>query len=144
MEGNEIHMKLITKITSPKIMEDDFMIKSIEIQNRIGTGNFGSVFVGKMGLTPVAVKKLNTVDSKTLLEEAKILYLLRSPYIVQFLGLYKKGEEWNLVTEYLPKGSLENFLLKKTRPLDMLMNMLITGAQGMEYLASKKIIHRGK
>jgi serine/threonine protein kinase len=136
-DQNDVQLKLIQKILpsssgSNIIGADDFTSNTIEILERIGSGNFGSVFRGKMGMTPVAVKKLNSFDTFTLLEEAKMLYLLRSPFIVQFLGVFEKGDEWFLITEFLPKGSLEQFLLKKNRTIDTLLSMLITGGLTLE------------
>jgi serine/threonine protein kinase len=145
-DTSDVQLKLVQKfavVSGSKIVDNDLIIQHVDILDRIGSGNFGSVFRGKMGMTLVAVKQLNSFESSTLLEEAKMLYLLRSPFIVQFLGIFRQKEEWYLVTEYLPKGSLEHFLLKKDRQLDTLLSMLVTGAQGLDYLASKRIIHRG-
>ncbi|XP_051117244.1 integrin-linked protein kinase 1-like [Andrographis paniculata] len=84
-------------------------------------------------------KMVLTAKDNTLLKE------LRHPNILQFLGSIVHGKEMILITEYLPKGNLDDILAKKGRlePLTCLRYALDI-ARGMNYLHKHKprpIVH---
>jgi len=62
--------------------------------------------------------------------------------ILLFLGICRIDNVHYLCSEYLPIGNLVDFLQQKPIPPDSLIEMALTGAEGMIYLSSKGIIHR--
>ncbi|KAM5587891.1 integrin-linked protein kinase 1-like [Rosa sericea] len=64
-----------------------------------------------------------------------LLRELRHPNILQFLGSIVQQEEMVLITEYLPKGNLEDILTQRTR-LDVptALRYALDIARGMNYL----------
>ncbi|XP_044467233.1 integrin-linked protein kinase 1-like isoform X2 [Mangifera indica] len=74
-----------------------------------------------------------------------LLQELRHPNILQFLGSIVCGEEIILITEYMPKGSLEYILSKKVRlELHIALRYALDIARGMNYLHEHKpsaIVH---
>lgn len=84
-------------------------------------------------------KMVLTAKDNTLLRE------LRHPNILQFLGSIVQGEEMILITEYLPKGNLDDILGRKVR-LDpaICLRYALDIARGMNYLHQHKrcpIVH---
>ncbi|KAG5623675.1 hypothetical protein H5410_008893 [Solanum commersonii] len=72
-----------------------------------------------------------------------LLRELRHPNILQFLGSIVHGDEMILITEYLPKGNLQDILRKRLDPPTALRYALDI-ARGMNYLHRHKplpIVH---
>lgn len=85
------------------------------------------------------VKMILSAKDNALLRE------LRHPNILQFLGSIVHGEEMILITEYLPKGNLDDILTKKVRlDLPTALRFALDIARGMNYLHMHKpdpIVH---
>ncbi|XVF05509.1 hypothetical protein REPUB_Repub05bG0178300 [Reevesia pubescens] len=82
---------------------------------KIGKGGHGVVYKGEMLGRTVAIKKLyphNMQGRSEFQQEAQVLSKLQHPHLVTLLGVCP--EAWSLVYEYLPKGSLQDRLFKKT------------------------------
>ncbi|KAK9954840.1 hypothetical protein ABG768_014760 [Culter alburnus] len=121
----------------------------------LGKGNFGSV--EKCRYDPlqdntgevVAVKKLQHSTAEHLRDferEIEILRSLQHENIVRYKGVcYSAGRKnLRLVMEYLPFGSLRDYLSKNKERFDH-MKLLLYASQickGMDYLASKRYVHR--
>ncbi|KAF3638904.1 putative cyclic phosphodiesterase-like [Capsicum annuum] len=78
-------------------------------------------------------------------DELALLQKIRHPNVVQFLGAVTQSSPMMIVTEYLPKGDLREYLnrkrvLRPTKALRFAMDI----ARGMNYLHEHKeaIIHR--
>lgn len=93
----------------------------------------------------VALKSLkDPQDLSQFQQEAKLLQSLSFPFVVQYLGIYIQPETNDvfLVMEYMSQGSLNLFLQTHEVNQVDLMTMAVQAAAGMQFLESKKIIHR--
>lgn len=129
----------------------------------LGVGGFGTVFKGwvdEKTLTPtkigtgmvVAIKKLNSESMQGLEEwqaEVNFLGRLSHPNLVKLLGYCWEDKELLLVYEFMPKGSLENHLFRRSTAIEPLswelrLKIAIGAARGLAFLHSseKQIIYR--
>ncbi|KAL6538694.1 hypothetical protein OROGR_012682 [Orobanche gracilis] len=84
--------------------------------------------------------------SKAFRDELALLQKVRHPNVVQFLGAVTQNSPMMIVTEYLPKGDLHEYLKRKgaLKPATAL-RFAMDIARGMNYLHENKpeaIIHR--
>lgn len=118
----------------------------------VGKGAFGEIKIVKWRGTTVAAKTILshlTSDQKIVkefIDELALLSRLRHPNIMQFLGAVTKSQPFIIVTEYLPKGDLHDYLDRKGK-LDALtaVKFALDIAKGMNYLHQHKpdpIVHR--
>lgn len=100
------------------------LLKGIEIKHKLGSGNFGEVYLGLWNSAPVAAKKLRETSGEE--EFRKELYILRlvgispnlhfstmggHPHVVQFLGTFTgEDKQEYMILEYCRLGSLLDFL----------------------------------
>ncbi|KAM8743660.1 tyrosine-protein kinase JAK2a isoform 1-T1 [Acanthopagrus schlegelii] len=122
---------------------------------QLGKGNFGSVEMCRYDPLQdstgevVAVKKLQHSTAEHLRDferEIEILKSLQHENIVKYKGVcYSAGRRnLRLIMEYLPYGSLRDYLIKHKDHFDS-MKLLHYASQickGMDYLAIKRYIHR--
>mmetsp|Transcript_13854 Transcript_13854/g.19241 ORF Transcript_13854/g.19241 Transcript_13854/m.19241 type:complete len:752 (-) Transcript_13854:300-2555(-) len=121
-------------------------ISNIQIQEKLGGGNFGEVFKGIWnGTTPVALKKLKSREQlQEFAQEAKVLLSLNHPNIVRCLGIHtsSSGDQY-IVMEYLSSGSLDNVLRREPNlQIGDLLIMAKHAAAGMLYLEQQHFVHR--
>uniref|UniRef100_A0A8C5HSL5 Tyrosine-protein kinase n=1 Tax=Gouania willdenowi TaxID=441366 RepID=A0A8C5HSL5_GOUWI len=122
---------------------------------QLGKGNFGSVEMCRYDPLQdntgdvVAVKKLQHSTAEHMREferEIEILKSLQHENIVKYKGVcYSAGRKnLRLIMEYLPFGSLRDYLMKNKERIDhkILVHYTSQICKGMEYLASKRYIHR--
>ncbi|KAL3624166.1 Serine/threonine-protein kinase pbl35 [Castilleja foliolosa] len=127
----------------------------------LGEGGFGCVFKGWVnensnvpvkpgtGLT-CAVKTLNhdgLQGHKEWLAEIHYLGELIHPHLVKLIGYCIEDNQRLLVYEYMPRGSLENHLFKRSVPLPWTIRMKIAlnAAKGLAFLheeAERPVIYR--
>ncbi|PON61256.1 Mitogen-activated protein kinase kinase kinase [Parasponia andersonii] len=110
----------------------------------IGVGGFGRVYKGRLQKTNqvVAVKRLHDLGiqgEREFLTEAHILSTLSHPNLVTLIGYCSEGDQRLLVYEYMPLGSLADYLFEHApfkRPLDWNTRLKIAcaAARGVEYL----------
>ncbi|XP_006008816.1 tyrosine-protein kinase JAK2 [Latimeria chalumnae] len=122
---------------------------------QLGKGNFGSVEMCRYDPLQdntgevVAVKKLQHSTAEHLRDferEIEILKSLQHENIVKYKGVcYSAGRRnLRLIMEYLPFGSLRDYLQKNKERLDhkKLLHYASQICKGMEYLGTKRYIHR--
>ncbi|XP_057480788.1 U-box domain-containing protein 33-like [Actinidia eriantha] len=82
---------------------------------KIGHSGYGSVYKGEMMDRTVAIKKLHphTMQRQSeFLQEVQVLGKLQHPHLVTLIGACP--EAWSLVYEYLPNGSLQDRLSRRS------------------------------
>ncbi|XP_056146245.1 tyrosine-protein kinase JAK2-like [Lampris incognitus] len=122
---------------------------------QLGKGNFGSVELCRYDPLQdstgevVAVKKLQHSTAEHLRDferEIEILRSLQHENIVKYKGVcYSAGRRnLRLIMEYLPYGSLRDYLIKNKDLFDSkkLLHYASQICKGMDYLATKRYIHR--
>ncbi|XP_076006940.1 tyrosine-protein kinase JAK2 [Genypterus blacodes] len=122
---------------------------------QLGKGNFGSVEMCRYDPLQdntgevVAVKKLQHSTAEHIRDferEIEILKSLQHENIVKYKGVcYSAGRRnLRLIMEYLPYGSLRDYLMKNKERVDDMKLVHYTSqiCKGMEYLSSKRYIHR--
>ncbi|KAI9123784.1 hypothetical protein K1719_005084 [Acacia pycnantha] len=123
------------------------------IENRIGKGGFGEVYMGVLpDGSKIAVKRLSEYSSQGSIEfknEVLLIAKLQHRNLVALLGFCLKDQEKILVYEYVPNKSLDYFLFgsQKARELNWPERYkIIEGiARGIHYLhedSRLKVIHR--
>lgn len=113
----------------------------------LGKGEFGDVLLGTFKTQKVAVKILKDVSkaAQIFLAEASLMTSLRHRNLVQLLGVVFDGPSIYLVTEFMGKGSLVDYLRSRGRQhvtkKDQI-NFATDTCAGMAYLESKHVVHR--
>ncbi|GCB63523.1 hypothetical protein scyTo_0011633 [Scyliorhinus torazame] len=132
-----------------------FEERHLKFISMLGKGNFGSVELcrydplGDNTGDLVAVKKLQHSTTEHLRDferEIAVVKNLHSEYIVKYKGVcYSVGHRnLRLIMEYLPYGSLRDYLQKNKHRLDHKKLLLYASqiCKGMDYLGSKRYVHR--
>ncbi|XP_075287388.1 tyrosine-protein kinase Fes/Fps isoform X1 [Opisthocomus hoazin] len=123
--------------------------EDVLLGERIGRGNFGEVFSGRLRAdnTPVAVKSCRETLPPELkakfLQEARILKQYNHPNIVRLIGVCTQKQPIYIVMELVQGGDFLSFLRSEGPHLRVkdLIKMTENAAAGMEYLESKHCIH---
>eukprot|EP01122_Echinamoeba_exundans_P010173 TRINITY_DN3748_c0_g2_i2.p1 TRINITY_DN3748_c0_g2~~TRINITY_DN3748_c0_g2_i2.p1 ORF type:complete len:1820 (-),score=295.69 TRINITY_DN3748_c0_g2_i2:39-5498(-) len=121
---------------------------SVERLGKLGEGSFGTVFLGKYKGQYVAIKvlNLNSADGQAVLREAEVMSLITSHRnIVQLFGIVKENDHIDIVMEFAPKGSCEDYVASaKGKKIGeaLLFKWALGIARGMAHLTASKVIHR--
>mmetsp|Transcript_300 Transcript_300/g.970 ORF Transcript_300/g.970 Transcript_300/m.970 type:complete len:698 (-) Transcript_300:277-2370(-) len=121
----------------------------LELGPALGAGGFGVVHVARWHHALCAVKmvsnqKLSDSAIRQMREEVKLHEQLRFPFIVQLLGACTVKPNCCMVME-LASGNLFGLLheeREKLLPLNLRVSMLYDVARGMDYLHSRRVLHR--
>lgn len=119
----------------------------IKISIRLGNGASGEIFLGKWKNENVAIKKIPN-DFVGRHEELSILCTISkiptpSKYIMKFFGYFENDAAQCLVTEYLSKGDMFDYLLTNPNINVLLLHKIsLQVAYGVEYLHANGIYHR--
>ncbi|XP_052196054.1 serine/threonine-protein kinase PBL34-like [Diospyros lotus] len=135
--------------------------RNFRTENLLGEGGFGCVFKGwisESGTTPVrpgmgltvAVKTLNhdgLQGHKEWLAEVNFLGDLLHPNLVKLIGYCIEDDQRLLVYEFMPRGSLENHLFRRSLPLpwSIRIKIALDAAYGLTFLheeAERPVIYR--
>uniref|UniRef100_A0A0D6QT17 Receptor-like serine/threonine-protein kinase n=1 Tax=Araucaria cunninghamii TaxID=56994 RepID=A0A0D6QT17_ARACU len=94
----------------------ELQVATKNFSERLGGGGFGSVFKGTLAdKTQVAVKKLEGLSQgeKQFRMEVSTIGTIQHVNLVRLRGFCSEGSSRLLVYEYMPNGSLNNFLFHK-------------------------------
>ncbi|XP_073995312.1 tyrosine-protein kinase Fer isoform X2 [Rhodnius prolixus] len=120
------------------------------LQDKIGRGNFGDVYKGRLRATDqeVAVKTCRITvaeeHKRKFLQEGRILKQYDHPNIVKLIGICVQKQPIMIVMELVVGGSLLTYLRNNSTVVTtkQLLTMCRDAAAGMRYLESKNCIHR--
>nr|ACJ85685.1 unknown [Medicago truncatula] len=121
----------------------------LKYENKVGSGSFGDLFRGSYCSQDVAIKvlkpeRISTDMLKEFAQEVYIMRKIRHKNVVQFIGACTRPPNLCIVTEFMSRGSLYDFLhrQKGVFKLPSLLKVAIDVSKGMNYLHQNNIIHR--
>jgi serine/threonine protein kinase len=129
-------------------LESENLLRDVKIGKVLGEGQFGKVYKGRHNGQDVAVKQISQTDAGShaeFLQELEMLTTVRSPYIVEFVGVaLLKDDSIGLVMEFCAGGSLDTMLVDSGPELDErgLIQICLHLAKGIEAVHSASILHR--
>ncbi|KAK1423536.1 hypothetical protein QVD17_18842 [Tagetes erecta] len=139
------HVKIPTDGTD--VWEID--AKLLKFENKVASGTFGDLYKGTYCSQDVAIKVLKPerIDADMLREfsqEVFIMRKIRHKNVVQFIGACTEPTKLCIVTEFMARGSIYNFLHKQNGSfkLPLLLKIATDISKGMSYLHQNNIIHR--
>ncbi|XP_076880175.1 megakaryocyte-associated tyrosine-protein kinase [Brachyhypopomus gauderio] len=120
-------------------------LANLTLGESIGMGEFGDVYEGDYMGKKVAVKNIKSdVTAQAFLEETSVMTKLQHTNLVQLLGVILHNGLY-IITEFMAKGNLVNFLRSRGRlaiTTAHLLHYALEVCHGMEYLESKRFVHR--
>lgn len=121
--------------------------KDLDIREQLGKGEFGEVLLGMWNGKRVAVKMLKDSNEamQKFLEEAQLMKSLKHKNLVNLLGVVYNNKHIYLVTEFMSKGNLVDYLRSRGRlhvTRKDQINFAYDTSSGMEFLEKQKVVHR--
>uniref|UniRef100_M0ZJT4 non-specific serine/threonine protein kinase n=1 Tax=Solanum tuberosum TaxID=4113 RepID=M0ZJT4_SOLTU len=157
----EEELKVFSQLRKFTFNDLKLATRNFRPESLLGEGGFGCVFKGwieENGTAPVkpgtgltvAVKTLNhdgLQGHKEWLAEVNFLGDLIHPNLVKLIGYCIEDDQRLLVYEFMPRGSLENHLFRRSLPLPWSIRMKIAlgAAKGLAFLheeAERPVIYR--
>ncbi|CAI8020549.1 Serine/threonine-protein kinase-transforming protein Rmil [Geodia barretti] len=121
--------------------------QDIQIDEKIGSGSFGTVYKGKWH-GPVAIKKLKVTNPteaqlQAFKNEVSVLRKTRHANIILFMG-WTSLPQITIVTQWCEGSTLYRVVHVQEMKLEMhqMIDVAKQTAQGVDYLHAKNIIHR--
>ncbi|XP_063003527.1 tyrosine-protein kinase HCK [Elgaria multicarinata webbii] len=121
---------------------------SLKLEKKLGAGQFGEVWMATYNMhTKVAVKtmKPGSMSVEAFLEEANIMKTLQHDKLVKLNAVVTKEEPIYIITEFMEKGSLLDFLKSDEghkQQLPRLIDFSAQIAEGMAFIEQRNYIHR--
>ncbi|PWN36267.1 kinase-like protein [Meira miltonrushii] len=142
-------------LESLQLVDKEIAFNKLEKLDKIGSGGFKDVYVGKYHITKKTTRKVAIADIRDQLSEMDIKELtllrdLKHENIVRFIGVCIPPVEMRLtpcmiVSELCANGDLYDYIRNvEPPPDDEIFRILLQTARGLEYLhlSSPAIIHR--
>ena len=159
-QKNEDYIKEMNKLGNTEFYSSlnnnslNFFINYNEIKKEktiVGEGGMGEVSLGEWQGKKVALKKIklkfrkkgNNYVLKKFINEINIIASMRHPNILLYMGTAIDNDNYYMITEYLPKGSLYEYLHNKKGFLTDSQKIKIAFqiAIAIQYIHSRKILH---
>ncbi|XP_024914968.1 tyrosine-protein kinase HCK [Cynoglossus semilaevis] len=121
---------------------------SLKLDKKLGAGQFGEVWMATYNKhTKVAVKtmKPGSMSVEAFMAEANLMKTLQHDKLVRLHAVVTKEEPIYIITEYMEKGSLLDFLKSDEGnriQLPKLIDFSAQTAEGMAYIEQRNYIHR--
>ncbi|XAR73720.1 Dual-specificity kinase [Bertholletia excelsa] len=151
-EHSQIHSKsLADYVKIPADGADVWEIDAnlLKFENKVGSGSFGDLYKGTYCSQEVAIKilkpeRVNKDMLKEFAQEVFIMRKIRHKNVVQFIGACTQPPNLCIVTEFMSRGSIYDFLHKQKGvfKLPALLKVALDVSKGMDYLHQNNIIHR--
>ncbi|XP_040370867.1 serine/threonine-protein kinase STY17 isoform X2 [Rosa chinensis] len=123
--------------------------RQLKFENKVGSGSFGDLYRGTYCSQEVAIKvlkpeRVNAEMLRDFSQEVYILRKIRHKNVVQFIGACTQPPNICIVTEFMSRGSVYDFLHKQKGvfKLPSLLKVAIDVSKGMNYLHQNNIVHR--
>uniref|UniRef100_A0A8C3QTN4 Tyrosine-protein kinase n=1 Tax=Cyanoderma ruficeps TaxID=181631 RepID=A0A8C3QTN4_9PASS len=122
--------------------------ESLNLERKLGAGQFGEVWMATYNKhTKVAVKtmKPGSMSVEAFLEEANLMKTLQHDKLVKLHAVVTREEPIFIITEFMEKGSLLDFLKSdegNKLPLPKLIDFSAQIAEGMAFIEKRNYIHR--
>ncbi|XP_023696952.2 tyrosine-protein kinase HCK [Paramormyrops kingsleyae] len=122
--------------------------ESLKMDKKLGAGQFGEVWMATYNKhTKVAVKtmKPGSMSVEAFLAEANLMKTLQHDKLVRLHAVVTKEEPIYIITEFMEKGSLLDFLKSNEGnqvPFPKLIDFSAQIAEGMAYIEKCNYIHR--
>ncbi|CAM0952978.1 unnamed protein product [Alopecurus aequalis] len=159
---SDLEQMLVDETVEPKaltlsLLED--ITGGFSDEQQIGIGGFAVVYKGILGDRAVAVKRLSNdfMDELEFHREVECLMRVKHKNVVRFLGYCanRQGsmESYNgrlvmadvhirlLCFEYIPKGTLDNYIVDAYREWGTCYTIIKGICQGLQYLHENNIVH---
>ncbi|KAG2291023.1 hypothetical protein Bca4012_006966 [Brassica carinata] len=124
-------------------------LQQLKFGHKIASGSYGDLYKGTYCSQEVAIKvlkpeRLDSELEKEFAQEVFIMRKVRHKNVVQFIGACTKPPHLCIVTEFMPGGSVYDYLHKQKGvfKLPALLKVAIDICKGMNYLHQNNIIHR--
>ncbi|KAH0698042.1 hypothetical protein KY290_015856 [Solanum tuberosum] len=150
-QGQTISESVSNYVKIPTDGTDDWEIdlRLLKLENRVASGSSGDLYKGTYCCQEVAIKvlkpeQLNMDILKEFSQEVFIMRKIRHKNVVQFIGACRQPPNLCIVTEFMSRGSIYNFLHKQKGAfkLPTLLKVAADVSKGMNYLHQNNIIHR--
>ncbi|KAH0719583.1 hypothetical protein KY285_015614 [Solanum tuberosum] len=150
-QGQTISESVSNCVKIPTDGTDDWEIdlRLLKLENRVASGSSGDLYKGTYCCQEVAIKalkpeQLNMDILKEFSQEVFIMRKIRHKNVVQFIGACRQPPNLCIVTEFMSRGSIYNFLHKQKGAfkLPTLLKVAADVSKGMNYLHQNNIIHR--
>ena len=125
-------------------------IRNIRTSRLLGTGGFGSVYLGQIGAVEVAVKRLHSntknvaARDESFVAEQRLLRLSH-PNIIRMLASTSDTQPANavMVMEYAGDSTLQGVINESDDPIDICTRIryALNIASGLDYIHSNRIVH---
>ncbi|XP_062507938.1 TGF-beta receptor type-1-like [Corticium candelabrum] len=122
------------------LLEPRTIARQIKLEQRIGAGRFGEVWLGTWRGENIAVKILSSRDEQSWFREAEMYQtvMLRHANILGFIAVDNRDNgTWTqlwMVMDYHPNGSLYDFLCDRSISLREMYRFCVSIANGLSHL----------
>ncbi|KAF2536425.1 hypothetical protein F2Q68_00018927 [Brassica cretica] len=152
-QGGDIGVATAVELNLRVFTYGELLAATGDFMEELGRGAFGIVYKGFLKLSndsevTVAVKKLDRVaqeNEKEFKDEVKVIGQIHHKNLVRLIGFCNEGHSRMIVYEFIPHGTLANFLFRRPRPSWEDRRRISIGiARGILYLheeCSEQIIH---